>query len=132
MRYRTKRNLSSAAWLTKDNWPCTMAPRNNGEMQLLMQRPSLSVFVFLQILDVLTTLIGLHLGAGEASLFISRLMRIGPVAALMISKMLAVILVLIAVRRYPRIVVMANFWFAGVVTWNLVLICTQGWRNIPS
>lgn len=109
-----------------------MAPRNNGEMQLLMQRPSLSVFVFLQILDVLTTLIGLHLGAGEASLFISRLMRIGPVAALMISKILAVILVLIAVRRYPRIVVITNFWFAGVVTWNLALICTQGWRHVPA
>jgi len=39
-------------------------------MQLLMQRPSVSVFVFLQILDVLTTLIGIRLGAGEASLFI--------------------------------------------------------------
>ena len=51
-------------------------------MQLLMQRPSVSVFVFLQILDVLTTLIGLHLGAGEASLFIAHLMRIGPVPAL--------------------------------------------------
>jgi len=30
VRYRTKRNLRSAAWLTKDNWPHTIAPRNNG------------------------------------------------------------------------------------------------------
>jgi len=65
-------------------------------MQLLKQRPSVSVFVLLQVLDVLTTLIGLHLGAGEASLFISRLMRVGPVPALMVSKILAVILVMIA------------------------------------
>ena len=101
-------------------------------MQLLMQRPSLSVFVFLQILDVLTTLIGLHLGAGEASLFIAHLMRIGPVPALMVSKLIAVILVVIALRRYPRIVVMANFWFAAVVTWNLALICAQGWRHVPA
>ena len=101
-------------------------------MQLLMQRPSLSVFVFLQALDVLTTLIGLRLGAGEASLFISRLMSIGPLPALMVSKILAVILVVIAMRRYPRIVVMVNFWFAAVVTWNLALICTQGWRHIPT
>ena len=101
-------------------------------MQLLIQRPSLSVFVFLQILDVLTTLIGLRLGAGEASLFIAHLMRIGPVPALMVSKILAVILVLIALRRYPRIVVMANFWFAAVVTWNLALICAQGWRHMPA
>ena len=42
-------------------------------MQFLKQRPSLSVFVFLQILDILTTLIGLRLGAGESSAFISRL-----------------------------------------------------------
>jgi hypothetical protein len=101
-------------------------------MRLLQQRPSISVFVFLQVLDVLTTLIGLHLGAGEASLFISRLMRIGPVPALMVSKIIAVILVLIAMRRYPRIVVMVNFWFAGVVTWNLALICTQAWWNVKA
>lgn len=131
--YRAALNLQRCApWLTKDNWPRTIPPRNNGMVQLLMQRPSLSVFVFLQVLDVLTTLIGLHLGAGEASLFISQLMRIGPVPALMVSKILAVILVMIAMRRYPRIVVMANFWFAAVVTWNLALICAQGWRNIPS
>jgi len=101
-------------------------------MQLLKQRPSVSVFVLLQVLDVLTTLIGLHLGAGEASLFISRLMRVGPVPALMVSKILAVILVMIALRRYPRIVVMANFWFAAVVTWNLALICAQEWRHVPA
>ena len=37
-------------------------------MGILKQRPSITVFIFLQILDVLTTLIGLRLGAGEASL----------------------------------------------------------------
>jgi len=99
-------------------------------MQFLKQRPSLSVFVFLQILDILTTLIGLRLGAGESSAFISRLMSLGPVPALMISKILAVILVLIALKwRHPRVVVVANFWFAGVVTWNLALIFSQAWRN---
>ena len=98
-------------------------------MRFLQQRPSISVFVFLQALDILTTLIGLRLGAGEASAFISRLMHLGPVPALMISKILAVILVLIALRRgRPRIVVLANFWFAAVVTWNLALIFTQAWR----
>jgi hypothetical protein len=99
-------------------------------MQFLKQRPSLSVFVFLQALDILTTLIGLRLGAGEASVFIARLMHLGAVPGLMISKILAAILVLIALRyRHPRIVVMANFWFAGVVTWNLVAILSQAWRN---
>jgi hypothetical protein len=98
-------------------------------MRLLDQRPSLSIFVFLQALDVLTTLIGLRLGAGESSAFVAGLMHLGVVPGLMISKMVAVILVLIALRRRrPRIVVLANLWFAGVVTWNLALIFSQAWR----
>jgi hypothetical protein len=102
-------------------------------MWLLKQRPSLGIFVFLQVLDVLTTLIGLRLGAGEASVFISHLMHLGPVPALMISKILAVLLVLIALRhRQPRVVVLANIWFAAVVTWNLGLIFSQAWRNFQA
>jgi hypothetical protein len=100
-------------------------------MWLLRQRPSLSVFVFLQILDVLTTLIGLRLGAGEASAFVGSLMHLGLVPGLMISKILAVLLVLIALRRKkPQIVVMANIWFAGLITWNLLLIFSQGWKHV--
>ena len=119
--------------LTKENWPCRGGWRNNEEMWLLKQRPSLSVFVFLQVLDILTTLIGLRLGAGEASAFIGRLMHMGVVPALMISKILAVILVLIALRgRRARIVVLANIWFAAVVTWNLTLIFSQAWRNMQA
>ena len=99
-------------------------------MWLLKQRPSLSVFVFLQTLDILTTLIGLRLGAGEASAFIGQLMHLGVVPALMISKIIAVALVITALwRGRPRIVVVANLWFAGVVTWNLALIFSQVWRN---
>jgi len=101
-------------------------------MWLLKQRPSLSVFVFLQILDVLTTLIGLRLGAGEASVFVARMMHLGPLPGLMISKLLAVMLVLIALRHHqPRVVVLANFWFAGIVTWNLTLIFSQAWKTMP-
>jgi hypothetical protein len=100
-------------------------------MGLLKQRPSLSVFVFLQVLDVLTTLIGLRLGAGEASAFVGSLMHLGLIPGLMISKILAVLLVLIALRRKkPQIVVMANIWFAGLVTWNLLLIFSQGFRHV--
>jgi hypothetical protein len=100
-------------------------------MRLLKQRPSLSIFVFLQVLDVLTTLIGLRLGAGEASVFVGRLMHLGLIPGLMISKILAVLLVLIALRRKkPQIVVMANIWFAGLVTWNLLLIFSQGFKQV--
>ena len=85
--------------------------------------PSLTVFVALQVLDILTTLLGLQLGASEGSMFLSRLMRAGPVAALLIAKIIAVLLVALALKfKRPRVVVFLNYWFAAVVSWNLVVI----------
>lgn len=89
--------------------------------------PSLIAFVSLQTLDVLTTLIGLRVGASEGSIFISRLMQIGPVAALLISKLFAVFLVATALRlKRPRVVVFLNYWFMVIVAWNLYTIITTG------
>jgi len=85
--------------------------------------PSLTVFVALQVLDILTTLLGLRLGADESSLFLARLMQVGPFAALLISKLFAVFLVAAALRlQRPRIVVFVNYWFAAIVSWNLLMI----------
>jgi hypothetical protein len=85
--------------------------------------PSLTLFVALQTLDILTTIMGLRMGAGESSIFLARLMQMGPMTALLISKIFAVFLVAAALRmQRPRIVVFLNFWFAAVVTWNLGLI----------
>lgn len=93
-------------------------------------RPSLIVFVALQCLDMLTTLIGLRLGATEGSMFIGGLMRVGPVAGLLISKIFAVLLVSAALRyKRPRLVVFMNYWFAAVVTWNLAMILISGLRG---
>jgi hypothetical protein len=90
-------------------------------------QPSLTAFVSLQTLDILTTLIGLRVGASEGSIFISHLMRIGPVAALLISKLFAVFLVLVALRfKRPRVVVFLNYWFVVVVAWNLFTIISTG------
>ena len=85
--------------------------------------PSLIVFIALQTLDIFTTLLGLQLGAQEGSVFLGRLMRAGPVAALLISKIIAVLLVAMALRfKRPRVVVFLNYWLAAVVSWNLVVI----------
>ena len=85
--------------------------------------PSLAVFFSLQALDALTTLIGLRLGAGEASMFVGRLIRLGPLAGLLLAKCFAVLLVMAAIRyRRQRVIVFLNYWFAAVVTWNLVTI----------
>lgn len=85
--------------------------------------PSLAVFFSLQALDVLTTMIGLRLGAAEASVFVGRLIRLGPLAGLLLAKLFAVLLVMAAIRyKRQRVVVFLNYWFAVVVTWNLVTI----------
>ena len=87
--------------------------------------PSLTVFVALQVLDILTTLMGLQMGAREGSLFLGQLMRVGPVAALLIAKIFAVLLVAMAMKfKRPRMVVFLNYWFAAVVSWNLIIILT--------
>ena len=85
--------------------------------------PSLTVFVALQVLDILTTLLGCNWAPREGSMFLGRLMRAGPVAALLIAKIIAVLLVAMAMKfKRPRVVVFLNYWFAAVVSWNLVII----------
>jgi len=75
------------------------------------------------MLDILSTAIGLRLGASESSVFIAGLMRLGPFQALLLSKIFAVFLVAAALKfQRPRLVVFLNFWFAAVVTWNLAMI----------
>jgi Domain of unknown function (DUF5658) len=90
-------------------------------------RPSLSLFVALQVLDLLTTMIGLQMGAAEGSVFIGRLIQTSPMTGLLIAKIVAVILVALAVKfRRPRIIVVLNYWSALVVAWNLVMIVLTG------
>ena len=85
--------------------------------------PSLAVFVALQLLDILTTLIGLRLGAQEASVFVGRLIQASPMAGLLIAKLFAALLVAAAIKfQRPRVVVFLNYWFTAVVTWNLLMI----------
>ena len=90
-------------------------------------RPSLTLFVALQTLDILTTMMGLQLGAKEGSLFIGHLMQVGPLAGLLISKIIAVFLAAVAMKfKRPRVIVILNFWFALLVTWNLAMIVLSG------
>jgi hypothetical protein len=82
-----------------------------------------SVFICLQLLDALTTVVGLSLGANEGSIFVARLLQFGPIVGLIISKTFSVMLVMIAVAaNRGRVVRFVNFWFVAVVAWNLVII----------
>ena len=89
----------------------------------LFPAPSIGLFLVLQALDVITTLIGLRVGASEGSLYIGRLMQVTPLGGLLASKVMALALACAAyVFRRQRLLVFVNFWFAAVVTWNLVAI----------
>ena len=88
--------------------------------------PAIGIFLGLQVLDVLTTLIGLHYGAQEGSTFIGRLIERGPLTGLIISKILAAGLAAFAVfLNRKRLLVFLNIWFGGVVLWNLFTIYQQ-------
>jgi hypothetical protein len=81
------------------------------------------VFIYLQLLDFLTTMVGLKLGLGEASPFIHWLMQLGPALGLAASKLLAIALGGICLWLNKQHLVRAiNYWYAGLVVWNISLI----------
>jgi len=81
------------------------------------------IFLYLQLLDVLSTLIGFSLGNTEASPFIRLMIRWGPVAGLALSKAVALGLIAacFAMKRM-RIIRFINYWYAGLIFWNLLVV----------
>jgi hypothetical protein len=81
------------------------------------------IFIYLQLLDLLTTLVGFKLGAAEASPFIRMLMHAGPVAGVAISKLMAVALGGLCVYlKKHHLIRWATYWYAGLVVWNLMIM----------
>ena len=81
---------------------------------------NVQVFLYLQVLDLLTTLVGLKLGISEASPLIRSLLHLGPGIAVACSKVVALGLAALCValnRTY--LVRWVNYWFAGLIVWNL-------------
>ena len=85
--------------------------------------PYLQIFLYLQVIDMLTTLIGLRLGASEASPFVLWLMRAGPIGGLLLCKLVALGLAAICFWwKKPRVIRWASYWYAMLVLWNLCVI----------
>jgi hypothetical protein len=81
------------------------------------------IFIYLQLLDLLTTLVGFKLGASEASPFIRLLMHAGPVAGVAASKLLALGLGALCVyTKRQHLVRWATYWYAALVVWNLIVM----------
>jgi hypothetical protein len=84
---------------------------------------AVQIFVCLQLLDALTTLVGFKLGASEMSPFIRVLMHAGPVAGVVASKVLALTLGGVCIRaRKPHLIRWMTYWYSGLVAWNLMVL----------
>ncbi|HUI57607.1 MAG TPA: DUF5658 family protein [Bryobacteraceae bacterium] len=88
------------------------------------------IFIYLQLLDLLTTLVGFRLGASEASPFIRMLMMGGGTAAgVMASKVLALALGAFCVyAKKNRLIRWASYWYGGLVVWNLLVMLSAAGR----
>ena len=81
------------------------------------------VFIYLQLLDLLTTLVGFKLGAAEASPFVRMLMHAGPSAGVLASKLLALALGGVCVYwKKHHVIRLASYWYGGLIVWNLMVI----------
>jgi hypothetical protein len=84
------------------------------------------VFVALQLLDVLTTILGLRVGAHEGNYLVAQFMHWGPALGLLIAKFLGFVLLLLAFAVGKlRLLRLLNLWFLCIVGWNLAIIWIQ-------
>jgi len=87
------------------------------------------IFVYLQLLDLLTTLVGFRVGAAEASPFIRAMMHAGPVAGVVASKLLALgIGALCVYLDKAHVIRWISYWYGGLVVWNLMVMLTATGR----
>ena len=75
--------------------------------------------------DFATTMIVLQMGGVEQNVLVSRLMIVGSLQGLILSKVIVIGIAVAAVRlRKQRVLVWVNVIFGGVVLWNLTVIAS--------
>ena len=103
-----------------------MTPNLEPRATLSVWSVSLQIFLYLQVLDALTTWLGFRVGLSEASPFVQFLMRVGPGLGLLASKIVALMLAALCVwRGRLNVIRLINYWYAALVVWNLALIVTR-------
>ena len=81
------------------------------------------IFIYLQLLDLLTTLLGFRLGAAEASPFIRLMMHVGPATGVIASKVLALgIGGICFYMNKSHVIRWISYWFGALVIWNLIVM----------
>ena len=89
------------------------------------------IFVYLQVLDLLTTLVGFRLGASEASPFIRALMHFGPATGVVVSKLFALGLAGFCVYlKKEHLVRWITYWYGALVVWNLMVMLGAPWTHL--
>ena len=82
-------------------------------------------FLGLQVLDFLTTIVGLKVGAAEASPMIRALLALGVTPAMGVAgaKIFALALggICVAMHRH-HVIRWINYWYAALVVWNVTII----------
>lgn len=90
----------------------------------------LEIFFFLQLLDFLTTLVGLRMGGTEMSPFTAWLMRFDTVFGLAMVKLIGfgIGAFCVATKRM-QVITKVNYVFAVIVVWNLhnILKAVTSW-----
>lgn len=90
-------------------------------------RLAVQIFLYLQVLDALTTLVGIRLGAAEASPFVRALMEFGPAPGLLLSKLIAIGLGGLCIwTRRAHLIRWICYWYAALVVWNLGVLLSLG------
>lgn len=91
----------------------------------------ISIFIYLQLLDLLTTLVGLRMGAAEASPFIRVLMHFGPALGVAMSKVFALGLAgLCLYLKKEHLVRWITYWYGALVVWNLAVMLDAPWTRL--
>jgi hypothetical protein len=83
----------------------------------------LSVYTLLQFADLATTAVTMRLGGVELNPLVHLFMTIGPLAGLLLAKLVAMLAAMGCVfLKKPRPLRCANLVFAAIVAWNLTII----------
>ena len=81
------------------------------------------VFVYLQLLDLITTLVGFKLGASEASPFVRMLMHGGAATGVFASELLSLGLGAICLYyKKNHLIRRISYWYGGLIVWNLMVL----------
>ena len=84
---------------------------------------NIEISLYLQLLDFLTTLLGLRLGASEASPLVRTFLASSPTLGVVLSKTIAIALGGACVRfNKAHVIRWINYWYAALVLWNIAII----------